>query len=126
MNSRRFVRFAATLVLASGTMAIAPVLAVQAQAAVRSPSSAAIPQCTAEHEQDIFYNAYTVPPMIVAENEEVCGQIHVEEPATIYKYESGSWVQVATGSGYAYYYCNGSTDNKYEDQAGQQVTAPCV
>jgi hypothetical protein len=33
---------------------------------------------------------------------------------TIYKYESGSWVAVASGQGgYATYFCNGSTSNKY-------------
>jgi hypothetical protein len=126
MSAGKIARLGAAVALAVGAAAGVPALAGQAQASVRTSLAHASLQCTTEHEQDIFYNGSTIPPEVIAENEYVCGQIHVESPATIYKYESGSWVEVASGSGFAYYYCNGSTDNKYEDQAGQVITAPCV
>jgi hypothetical protein len=126
MGARKIVWRAVVLALAAGTVAGVPALAGQAQASARISPVTAIPQCTTEHVQDIFYNGSTTPPEVVAENEYVCGQIHVESPAAIYKDESGTWVEVATGSGFAYYHCNGSAANKYEDQAGQVITASCA
>jgi len=135
MTFRRITRSGAVLALAGSGMVAAlslagPVFAVQASAAVRLSPGVEATGCTTDHVQGIFYNGTTTPPMIVADNQDVydcSGEIiRVDLPASISKLESGTWVNVANGSGYAYYYCNGTADNQYEDQADQVITATCV
>ena len=67
-----------------------------------------------------------MPPHVAGEHLLNCPPVHGNLPVTIYKDESGSWVAVASGSGLAFYYCNGSVMNAYKDNSGDQITAPCT
>ncbi len=116
MKSGRIARFAAVLVLTAGTTTGLLMLALPAQAV---PAA-----CNVVHS--IFYNGGNTPPDVTAINWEVCDGFRIDFPATIYKNESGTWVQVANGEGEAFYYCNGTTDNQYKNQSGQTITATCV
>jgi hypothetical protein len=88
------------------------------------PAQAVPAACNVVHS--IFYNGGNTPPDVTAINWEVCDGFRIDFPATIYKNESGTWVQVANGEGEAFYYCNGTTDNQYKNQSGQTITATCV
>jgi hypothetical protein len=126
MRSGRITRFAAVLILVAGTTTGMSALALPAQAATARPglSAGGSAACTPAHS--IFYNGGNTPPDVTAINWELCDGFHISFPATIYKDESGTWVQVASGSGEAFYYCNGTTANQYMNQSGQVITAPCV
>jgi hypothetical protein len=125
MRSARIGRFAAVLVLVAGTTTGMAALALPAQAATAAPALGPTGTgCTMEH--DIFYNGGNTPPDVTALNWENCDGFRIEFPATISKDEAGTWVQVATGSGDAFYYCNGTTANQYKNQSGQIITATCV
>jgi hypothetical protein len=119
MRLGRISRFAAVLVLVAGPTAGIAALAGPAQAATAVPAS-----CTSADGSN--YNGGDIPPEIVALNWEICDGFHVNFPAAIYKDESGTWVEVASGSGEASYVCNGTTENQYKNQSGVTITAPCV
>ncbi len=125
MKSGRITRFAAVLVLVAGTTTGISALALPAQAATARPAAGPVGSgCTMVH--DIFYNGGNTPPDVTALNWEICDGFRIDFPATIYKEESGTYVQVATGSGEAFYYCNGTTANEYKNQSGMVTSAPCV
>ncbi|HEY7142680.1 MAG TPA: hypothetical protein VH637_00405 [Streptosporangiaceae bacterium] len=115
MTSRRIARAAAALALAAGS--------TTAVIAAAGPASAIT--CTPIHTL-AYYPPVNGPASVAGQNYMYCDGFRDYLTMDIYKLESGTWVQVATGPGHAAYLCNGTTSNQFKDQSGDQISAPCV
>lgn len=124
MRSHSLARFCA-IPLAVGTVVGGSALVAPAYATQQPSPITARTTCT--HVHSLFYDQ-TLVPSITGQNYLYCtpGGYRDYLTMTISKYESGTWVQVASGPGHASYNCNGTTMNMYEDNSGDVITAPCV